>query len=269
MTDGFAEEGWTDAAWRDAGWAAALFAVDPPGTGVALRALAGPVRVRWLALLRRLLPDDPMRTVPLNIVDARLLGGLDLAATLQAGRPVAARGLLAEADGGTVLLAMAERLSAGAAARIAAVMDGGAAVAARLGVVALDEGMAEDERAPGALRDRLAFAVDLAGIGARVADGPLPGAEQVAAARLLLPRVHAEGDVIEGLCETAVTLQFKMILALVALVTVVNGDIQPASNTKYAAIMKLRSPDVLPAGEAWFKAGSHIEVGEAGLALPG
>lgn len=201
MTDG-APEGWTNAAWRDAGWAAALFAVDPAGTGVALRALAGPVRVRWLALLRRLMPNDPLRTVPLNVPDVRLLGGLDLAATLGAGRPVTARGLLAEADGGAVLLAMAERLSAGTAARIAAAMDG----AARIGVVALDEGMAEDERAPGALRDRLAFLVDLSDIGARVADGPLPGAAQVAAARRLLPRVDADGGVIEGLCETAAAL---------------------------------------------------------------
>jgi magnesium chelatase subunit D len=228
MTDGLKtgaleEEGWTDAAWRDASWAAALFAVDPAGTGVALRALAGPVRVRWLALLRGLLPDGPMRTIPLNIADARLLGGLDLAATLQAGRPVAARGILAEADGGVALLAMAERLSPGAAARIAAVMDQGAvAVArdgplqrqpARLGLVAIDEGMAEDERAPGALRDRLAFAVDLAGIGARTADGPLPGAEQVAAARRLLPRVRAADDVIEGLCETAAALGIASVRA--------------------------------------------------------
>ena len=201
MMDG-ASEGWTNAAWRDAGWAAALFAVDPAGTGVALRALAGPVRVRWLALLRHLMPNDPLRTVPLNVPDVRLLGGLDLAATLGAGRPVTARGLLAEADGGAVLLAMAERLSAGAAARIAAAMDG----AARIGVVALDEGMAEDERAPGALRDRLAFLVDLSDIGARVADGSLPDAARVAAARRLLPRVDADGGVIEGLCETAAAL---------------------------------------------------------------
>jgi hypothetical protein len=33
--------------------------------------------------------------MPLHIGDERLLGGLDLTATLQAGRPVAQRGLLA------------------------------------------------------------------------------------------------------------------------------------------------------------------------------
>ena len=43
----------------------------------------------------------------------RLLGGLDLAATLRAGRPMPQRGLLAEADGGVLVLAMAERLAAG------------------------------------------------------------------------------------------------------------------------------------------------------------
>ncbi len=216
MTGAAVEDVWTDPRWRDASWAAALFAVDPVNTGVALRALAGPVRARWLALLQVLLPPGPLRTIPLNIPDARLLGGLDLAATLEAGRPVAERGILAEADGGVVLLAMAERLPSGTAARIAAVIDQGAVTVARdgpvrrhpahIGVVAVDEGMAEDERAPGALRDRLAFHVDLADIGARVEDGPLPGPAQVAAARLALPRVRAGDDVLDGLCLTAAAL---------------------------------------------------------------
>ena len=53
---------------------------------------------------------QPVRHIPLHIADGRLLGGLDLNATLLAGRPVAERGLLAEADGGVLVLAMAERL---------------------------------------------------------------------------------------------------------------------------------------------------------------
>ena len=94
MSVGSGDEDWDDPRWHDACWAAALFAVDPAGTGVALRALAGPVRVRWLALLRGLLPDGPIRTIPLNIADARLLGGLDLAATLPTV-PANVRGALA------------------------------------------------------------------------------------------------------------------------------------------------------------------------------
>ena len=111
----------------EADWAAALFAVDPAGTaGVCLRARPGPVRDRWLARLRELLPSDgPVRRLPLNAPDDRLLGGLDLAATLRAGRPIAQTGILAEADGGVVLLAMAERLSTGTVARLASVLDRG------------------------------------------------------------------------------------------------------------------------------------------------
>jgi len=223
MTGAAFDKGWTDARWCDASWAAALFAVDPAGTGVVLKALAGPVRARWLALLRHLLLRGPLRTIPLNIPDARLLGGLDLAATLQAGRPVAERGILAEADGGVVLLAMAERLSPGAAACIAGVIDQGAVTVARdgpvqrhparVGVIAIDEGMAEDERAPAALADRLMFHVELSEIGARVIDGPLPGPEQIAAARRRLPRVRASDDVLDGLCMTAAALGIASVRA--------------------------------------------------------
>lgn len=164
------------AAWNDALLAAALFALDPSGSGgVALRAGAGPVRDLWLERLRELLPEaTPWRRIPPQVADDRLLGGLDLAATLAAGRPVADRGLLAEAHGGVVLLPMAERLASGTAARLTAALDSGTVAlerdglnrrsAACFGLVALDEGAADDERAPGALLDRLAFHLDLSGV---------------------------------------------------------------------------------------------------------
>src|SRR5919107_42228 len=101
---------------------------DPAGLGGAsLHSMPGPVRDAWLGLLRGLLPAGaPWRRVPLPVGDGRLLGGLDLAATLRAGRPVAERGLLAEADGGVLLLAMAERVTPLAAARLTAALDDGA-----------------------------------------------------------------------------------------------------------------------------------------------
>jgi len=157
----------------DALLAAALFAVDPAGTGgISVRGRWGPVRDEWLAALVALMPErTPVRRVPSGITDDRLLGGLDLAATLQARRPVIERGLLAEADGGVILLPMAERLSPTAVARLTAVLDTGEVVverdgisvrhATRLGVVAFDEGIGEDERLPPSLVDRLAFAIDL------------------------------------------------------------------------------------------------------------
>ena len=206
------------AAWEDAVLAAALFAVDPAGTvGVSLRALAGPVRESWLAILRALLPATvPMRRVPLNIADGRLLGGLDLPATLAAGRPVADRGILVEADGGVVLLAMAERLSAATAARLAAVLDTGEVALqrdgialrspARFGIVLLDEGMTDDERPPLALRDRAAFHLDLTGVSARDAldAGPSPADVAVAAARL--PGVRTSEAHATAFCSAALAL---------------------------------------------------------------
>jgi magnesium chelatase subunit D len=174
------------ARWADAVQAAALMAVDPHGLGgVALQAAHGPVRDRWLAQLRALLPADrPMRRVPAHVRDDRLLGGLDLAATLQAGRPVSQTGLLAQADGGVLVLAMAERLSDAMAARIGAALDEGRITVARdglqevrfarIGIVALDEGVREagsEESPPARLLERLAFRVDLTAFTPSAVDG--------------------------------------------------------------------------------------------------
>lgn len=201
----------TMARWLRALLPAALCALDPVGCGgVRLRAQAGPARDAWLAQLRALLPPGtPLRRIPLDAPDARLLGGLDLAATLRAGRPVAERGLLVEAHGGVVLLAMAERISSAAAARLTAVMDEGVVVmlrdgmeareAAEFGVIALDEAQGDDENLPAALCDRLACIVDLEGL--RAGDCPqLPfDAGHIAAARARLPMVSVSPVVIQSL----------------------------------------------------------------------
>ena len=196
---------------------AALFAVDPVGLGgVAVRAPAYGERDEWLKTLRALLPaETPVRRIPLNINDTALLGGLDLGATLHAGRPVAQQGVLAQADGGVVVFAMAERLSAGVAARLAAVLDtrevaiqrDGIAIRrpARLGVVALDEGASDDEQLPAALLDRLAFRL-LMDSESRGDDAPGWDAGEVLKARVLLPRVTASFDTLQALCSAALAL---------------------------------------------------------------
>ena len=198
---------------------AALFAVDPSGLGgVALRAPAGEPRDAWLALLKRLLPPStPQRRIPLNINDTALLGGLDLAATLSMGRPVAQKGVLAQSDGGVVLLAMAERLPLGTAARLAGVLDTKAVAVqrdglaltqpARLGVVALDEGI-DDEQVPAALLDRMAFLLRLNRLEASPADDRDDdwSASDIAFARELLPRVEVSDEVVQALCAAALAL---------------------------------------------------------------
>jgi magnesium chelatase subunit D len=205
-------------AWGDAQLAASVFAVDPAGlAGVSLRAPIGPVRDRWLAVLRDLLPPSaPIRRLQPNIADNRLLGGLDLTATLQAGRPIAERGVLAEADGGIIVLAMAERLDAGVAARLAAVLDSGAVAIerdgiclrtpARFGVVALDEGIGDDERPPAALLDRFAFHVDLGEVGVRDMIEAAPDRATIEATQLRLRSIAVREETLQALCATAIAL---------------------------------------------------------------
>jgi len=207
-----------DTAWADAAWAATLFAVDPQGLGgIVLRAQAGPVRDRWLANLRDLLPPPtPWRRVPAHIADDRLLGGLDLAATLHAARPVAQRGLLSECDGGVLLVPMAERLDAATAARVAAALDRGEVGfqrqgigqrwPARLGVVAFDEGLGDDPCVPTALADRLAFVCELGAVPLRARGEPPFDAAAVAGARQRFASVVLPEAVAQALCATALGL---------------------------------------------------------------
>ncbi len=191
--------------------AAALLAVDPTGLGGALlRGPPGPARDLWLDGLRALLPHGvPFRKIPLGIGEDRLLGGLDLGATLAGQGVRAQRGVLAEADGGIVLLASAERLPAATAASIAAVLDRGEILTerdgltlrnpARIAAIAYDEGVGPDECVPPALTDRLAFQLDPRAPAAHL-DGDVP------AARALLPRVTVDPELIDALCQTAAAL---------------------------------------------------------------
>lgn len=155
----------------DAILAARLCAIDPGLGGMILRG-GGELRDGVIAALRDTLPAGaPIRRIPAHIDDERLLGGIDLTATLARGVAVSRTGLLAEADGGAVVVPMAERLSDGIAARIAAALDTGAVVIERDGValrgdarfvvVALDDGIEAEESPPAALAERLAFWIDL------------------------------------------------------------------------------------------------------------
>ena len=207
------------ARWADAEWAGDLFAVDPIGLGgVVLRAQPGPVRDRWLERLRvHLAPGTPLRRVPLGIPDDRFVGGLDLSSTLATGRPVVQRGVLAEAAGGVLVLPMAERWTAGNAARLGLVMDRGEVmlereglsdrIPTRFGVIALDEGLDADERPPASLSDRLALHVDLSGVGAFALEpGPGESGEEVLRARERLAGVRLGTEALRTLCDVARSL---------------------------------------------------------------
>jgi magnesium chelatase subunit D len=188
---------------------ARLFAHDPFGTGIHVKAAAGPLRDRFIGMLRAMMPlEAPWRRCPATIADDRLLGGLDLGVTLATGQAVVARGLLAEADGGIVVIGSAERLTTATAARLGATLDLGEVVAerdgftlrhpARIGLVLLDEGA--EEGLPRGLTDRLAFRVDLDGV--RHSETTAIAEEAPAYAG----PVTADEAVTEALCATAEAL---------------------------------------------------------------
>jgi magnesium chelatase subunit D len=215
----------------DAATIAALFAVDPVGLGgVAIRSPACENRDQWLALLRSLLPTQtPLRRVPLNISDTALLGGLDLGATLQAGKPIALQGLLSQANGGVLVLAMAERMTLSSAARFGSVLDTGmvalqrdgldTSARASLGLVALDEGASDDEQMPASLADRLAFRLLM---GAQDEDeaGPDWTAQEVLNARQRLSQVTIDDEAVQALCAAALALGIDSLRASVFAVRV-------------------------------------------------
>jgi magnesium chelatase subunit D len=202
----------------DAVLVASLFAVDPAGMGgVCLRSQVHPARDQWLKLLRELLPQhSALRRIPFNIAVGRLLGGLDLAATLNANRPIAERGVLAASDAGVVVVSMAERMTALTAGCLNSVLDAGEVnlsregvmlrYPARVGVVALDEGLTDDEFVPHSLLERLAFLLDFNDFDMRVTLVPRYEPGQIIAARALLPSVESSTDMVTAICATALAL---------------------------------------------------------------
>ena len=203
---------------EEAALAASLFAVDAHGLGgICLRSCASPLRDQWLQQLKELLPPaSALRKVPCNIADSRLLGGLDLVATLRANRPVVERGVLASIDGGVLVVAMAERLSGHTAALLCSALEQGeihvaregvtSSHAARMGVIVLDEGISEDESAPPSILDRCAFLLNFSSVTARTLLIPAHVRAEIDAARELLPQVTVDDTYIEALCATAMAL---------------------------------------------------------------
>jgi magnesium chelatase subunit D len=202
----------------EAALTASLFALDPQALGgICLRSFANPLRDQWLKLLRDLLPSEaPLRKIPCNIADSRLLGGLDLVATLRAGRPIAEHGILAAVNDGVLVVAMAERLTAHTAKLLCSALEQGEIHVAReglvlrhatrIGIVALDEGVSDDERTPLCILDRCAFLLDFAAVNARTVLLPVHDRAQIDAARALLPNVTMETAYVRALCATAIAL---------------------------------------------------------------
>jgi magnesium chelatase subunit D len=137
----------------DAVLAARLFALAPATfKGMVLRGNSPAREALVVALGARV----TLRRMPGHIDDERLLGGIDLAASLSAGRPIRQTGLIEEARGGALLAGMAERMDGSIAGRLAQALDEGQAA-----LVLLDDATEPEEAPPASLTERLAFACDL------------------------------------------------------------------------------------------------------------
>lgn len=102
----------------------------------------------------------PVRRMPSHIDDERLLGGVDIAASLALGKQIRQPGLLDEAAGGVLVVPLAERMSEATAGRLAQVLDC-ASSSERVGIVLLDDAIEPGDGPPQSLTERLAFLCDL------------------------------------------------------------------------------------------------------------
>ena len=202
-------------AWDQAQRALLCLQVDPVGLGgVWLKAGFGPVRQTWLTQLQHL--GINLQRMPHHIDHERMLGGIDLSVTLAQGRVVEQRGLLAQADGGLVLLPMAEKLSPSTLAMLLQAQDQGQVQGlslqsvhpSRFGVVALDESLDDEAGVPLKLKERLALWLDLQAVDWRESEAqlaPLPAHERQHV-RSLLRQVQATTAQQQALCEVALAL---------------------------------------------------------------
>jgi magnesium chelatase subunit D len=190
--------------------AALLLAADPEGLGGAvLLGPGGPAVEGWCRFLRGgLPPGSPWRRVPVGVTPDRLSGGIDLAGTLRTGRRILQPGIPAEADGGILVLPSAERIHPEVTAVLLEVLDRGrlrvereglsADLAARVGVVALDEARDDEPGSPEALRDRVAFLLTLP---PRWTPDRPPDPGEVAEATARIPGIEVPASAIRALAE--------------------------------------------------------------------
>ena len=152
-----------DVTISDAELALQLFVRSPATFGGIILRGDSPARDEMLSDARAaILASGPVVKIPCNVDSERLLGGLDLTATLSAGKSVMRSGLLTAASGGAVILPMAERISANVAAHVAQAMDDG-----NLAVILLDDGAEPDETPPAILMERAAFHCELSDLRTR------------------------------------------------------------------------------------------------------
>ncbi len=206
--------------WDDALWGLAAITIDSKALkGIWLKSYHGPVTQEWLDWLYALRKDTVK--IPANIDSERLLGGLDLALTLQMGRPAKQSGVLAASSGKLLLCPMAERLVESSASILTQVLDsklissqfGHDTEAANFGFIAIDESTPEECGISSSLSEQLGIWLDLTQVHPKqfAADETLDMLERVERALKKDPLAYKENlekiqlsqSNIKDLCELA------------------------------------------------------------------
>ena len=219
--------------WLRALEVAQLLVINPHGLGgVILRARSGPVRDRWLTYLNTIAQLGgmrlPLRKMPLGISDENLIGGIDLDQTLRTGKAVLRQGLLAQCDQQLLLMPMAERVEVGAVAKVVSALDNGfisierdgqsRRIDSHFGVVALDEGIEDDEHPNEKIRQRVAFLLNLDILGWRdlpeTDDDFVPDADSLQDTRKNFSKITVSEDSLNALVGVAEQLGVTSIRAL-------------------------------------------------------
>ena len=219
--------------WLRALEVAQLLVINPHGLGgVILRARSGPVRDRRLTYLNTIAQLGgmrlPLRKMPLGISDENLIGGIDLDQTLRTGKAVLRQGLLAQCDQQLLLMPMAERVEVGAVAKVVSALDNGfisierdgqsRRIDSHFGVVALDEGIEDDEHPNEKIRQRVAFLLNLDILGWRdlpeTDDDFVPDAHSLQDTRKNFSKITVSEDSLNALVGVAEQLGVISIRAL-------------------------------------------------------
>jgi len=227
--------------WQRAELALAVLAVDPAGVkGLWLRARSSAVRDRVTQAL------PAARRIHAGVDDTALFGGVDLAATLAAGRLVSSAGLLVSTA--PLILTMAERCPQGLSARLSRWLDEAGPC-----LIALDEGAEPEESLPSGLADRLGLFLDLTLVGYSDSQAVALSSEAIATARARLSSTALPKTALESLTTVAAAMGIASLrapmlaLAVARALAAWRGEDQASDDTlRHAAELTLAHRGDLP-----------------------
>jgi len=202
--------------WQDACLAIDMIALmiadgiakNPPS--LRIKANAGPVREAVMQRLEEYVPKTSFKKMPLGIDEQRLIGGLDLSATLNSGVRVASKGLLAQCHDQMMVVPMANLLPVETVSQLTAAMDLGfvnverdglsARDDARFGIVVFDETDDGDTPLSSSLCDRIMFHLDLSSLSYRALSFNDRQRSQT-----ISPKALCHNNIIEDVCSLALS----------------------------------------------------------------